>query len=835
MTGADDILSVGLHRDPDYHQAERRALSGGRRAGPLFGGALLLVAAVLFLKAWGSVVTERDVLVPAAFLPDCCQPWTAEYGRPPANPLLADPILQFLPWQKVTADALHHGRLPLWNPYALSGKPLLASDQPAPFSPFNLLALLFTPAVGMSLAMLAKLWVGAVGMAVFLRLLGARSPATAIGGIAYGSSGFIVVWLGWPHASVAALIPWAFAAAEWCLAGGGLRAQAALAAAIGLQFLAGHAESSLHLGFALAVYCSVRWLLGSRDVRALVGLAVGALAGTMVAAIQLLPFLEQLRQTALVADRSASAYGLAHLPAPALLSWLAPNALGNPAYDGAAAGYALNYNESTGFVTVSVLVLALVGAVWGARRRSAPALALVVLTAVALGSVYGPLTGVVGRLPLMSVAILTRMIALGCFTLAALGGLGAQVVWDATRPRSTRPATRLLQTGARIGGPVVGIGCLAGIVVGIYLDSHLGVERAEHLLHPLHGYLTYWLVLAGLALTAATGFVVTGLVGGAGRLAVAALGLVVLSEAWLFAPHYQPLLPVSEVAPRTALTTWLQQNAADVPLAATDPTVMVPDSATLYGLHDVRTYDVIRNARSRLFWSAADPGYHDEFTYTWLVRPRLDWLAAAGVRYLLTLNGHELPGTTPVFRADGVTVAAVAGARPFAWAAPSWRSAGSAGAARSQLVADVSGPPVVEGVAAQTSAAAAVPADVTVLSNQPGSIELRVSSPGRQVVVVEQSWAPGWSAIVDGRAEPVHPANVTFQGFDVPAGSHDVSLRYEPATVTGGLWVSGAGLGVVVLLLVLSALPRLATAPTRIRIPVWRPERQAGLRRQRGR
>src|SRR5215469_772804 len=318
--------------------ADRRALPGGRRAGLLIWGALMLVAVALFLKAWGSVLTERNVLVPVDFLPACCQPWASEYGRPAINGLLADPILQFLPWQQVTADALHHGRLPLWNPYALSGKPLLGSDQPAPFSPFNLLALVFSPAVGLSFAMLAKLWVGAVGMVVFLRLLGARSPATVIGGIAYGSSSFIMLWLGWPHAAVAALMPWVFAAAEWCLAGGGLRAHAALAAAIGFQFLAGHAESSLHLGFGLAVYCAVRWLLGSRDVRALAGLAVGAVGGAMVAAIQLLPFLEQLRQTALVADRGAAAYGLAHLPAPALLSWLAPNALGNPVYDGVAAG-----------------------------------------------------------------------------------------------------------------------------------------------------------------------------------------------------------------------------------------------------------------------------------------------------------------------------------------------------------------------------------------------------------------------------------------------------------------------------------------------------------------
>src|SRR5207302_946057 len=147
-------------------------------------------------------------------------------------------------------------------------------------------------------------------------------------------------------------------------------------------------------------------------------------------------------------------------------------------------------------------------------------------------------------------------------------------------------------------------------------------------------------------------------------------------------------VPASQVARPTALTTWLQQNGPDTPFASTENSLFVPDTATLYGLHDVRTYDVIRSGRSRQFWSGADPGYHDEGTYTILAAPRVDWLATAGVGYVLTPVGHELAGTTPVFEADQVTVARVPGSRPFAWAAPSWSSAPGSAQARAGLLSD---------------------------------------------------------------------------------------------------------------------------------------------------
>jgi MYXO-CTERM domain-containing protein len=47
------------------------------------------------------------------------------------------------------------------------------------------------------------------------------------------------------------------------------------------------------------------------------------------------------------------------------------------------------------------------------------------------------------------------------------------------------------------------------------------------------------------------------------------------------------------------------------------------------------------------------------------------------------------------------------------------------------------------------------------------------------------------------------PADVLFQGVQVPAGHHTVRVSYQPAAVTIGALVSGGGVAAIAALLVL--------------------------------
>ncbi|MGE3909347.1 MAG: YfhO family protein [Chloroflexota bacterium] len=87
-----------------------------------------------------------------------------------------------------------------------------------------------------------------------------------------------------------------------------------------------------------------------------------------------------------------------------------------------------------------------------------------------------------------------------------------------------------------------------------------------------------------------------------------------------------------------------------------------------------------------------------------------------------------------------------------------------------------------------TSAAAGT---VTFTANQPEQIRLAVDSPEDSMLVLSDSWFPGWRATVDGVDVPITRANILFRAVSVSAGAHTVEFRYEPRSIRIGAAVSG--------------------------------------------
>ncbi len=759
--------------------------------------------AVVFAVLWRGVLFGHQGLIGGDILTGI-PPWNTAVAHPPRNALVSDPVTQFVPWLTAVRDQWLAGRLPLWNPYAFGGAPLLANDQSAVFSPFTLLAMPFAPAHGYSLAMLLKLVVAGTGMGVFLRQLRVGHTSAIVAGVAYAGGSFMVVWLGHPQSAVAAIFPWAFACAELWLRTRRRTALLGLAAAVALQFLAGHAETTLDLGLLLGFYVVVR-VLAAPDRRwiALAGIALAAASGTAIAAVQLVPFIAELRASTLISDRSLTGAALAHLPASEMVSWLIPNAHGNPGIDGLT-GAPPNYLESTGFVGVAALLLAGIGVVHAARARGSVAAGLGIPTLLAAGVVYGPLTPIAGHLPLLSSGSSPRMIAVVCFGVAALSGLGFEAVLEMGSVR--------LRWGGRVlaWAPLcLGTVALTGVVVlGLVLAAQGGA--VDGLLPSWNGYIGFWVLLAGLSLLGAASYTLAAASGRARTGAAAGLACLVVAEAAIFAGSFQPRVPLVDDPPPSAAMSWIQQHAAGYAVAG-EALALIPNLATEYGVRDVRGVDITIDQRVRLFWSHADPGYDDHTYYTQLSRPGAAWLATAGVRYYVSSPRDVPVGASPVLQDPAFTVSQVAGARPFAFSATSVSTATGPDDAATKLSTAPLGPVIVEN---GDATAPSGNADVVVTRQAPGAIDLDVSASAPATVVVLQSYTPDWKATVDGVDTTVRPADVLFQSIVVAPGHHVVSLRYRPASVTVGWVTSIAGVvGLVALFAVPAALRRRRRGP----------------------
>ncbi|MBX3176442.1 MAG: YfhO family protein [Candidatus Hydrogenedentes bacterium] len=74
------------------------------------------------------------------------------------------------------------------------------------------------------------------------------------------------------------------------------------------------------------------------------------------------------------------------------------------------------------------------------------------------------------------------------------------------------------------------------------------------------------------------------------------------------------------------------------------------------------------------------------------------------------------------------------------------------------------------------------------------TVEVRVESPRPGILVLADSYDPGWQARVNGKRAPILRVNGLFRGLYLPEGAHTVVFTYTPASVTIGLLVTGASL-----------------------------------------
>ena len=77
-------------------------------------------------------------------------------------------------------------------------------------------------------------------------------------------------------------------------------------------------------------------------------------------------------------------------------------------------------------------------------------------------------------------------------------------------------------------------------------------------------------------------------------------------------------------------------------------------------------------------------------------------------------------------------------------------------------------------------------------------VVVRSNAAGPALLVLTDSWFPGWKATVDGEETPIDRVDYLIRGVPVPAGAHRVEFRYEPASWRAGWITSVVALCVIV-------------------------------------
>lgn len=301
------------------------------------------------------------------------------------------------------------GRLPVWGSETMCGAPTLASLQSAPLYPLTWPAAVLSPGAFWTFSAIVHLSLAGFFANGWLRRgMGLGFWGALAGGMVFMLSGFVVTHLYAGHLSFVASVPWA-AALLWrlerILSSPSARRAALLGGSLTMMIFCGFPQAVMIAGVALGLRL-VHFIFQQKDERrerlkrAL--LASGALlGGTLLAAPQLLPTLELLGQTQRAAIASGGYVDSYSLGPENLLTLLAPTLFGDARVDAAGVPYWGRWYlwEMTGFVGISALFASALGLGSGHPQRRFWGGVSILALLLSLGSHTPVLTAFVHLMP----------------------------------------------------------------------------------------------------------------------------------------------------------------------------------------------------------------------------------------------------------------------------------------------------------------------------------------------------------------------------------------------------------------------------------------------------
>jgi hypothetical protein len=87
------------------------------------------------------------------------------------------------------------------------------------------------------------------------------------------------------------------------------------------------------------------------------------------------------------------------------------------------------------------------------------------------------------------------------------------------------------------------------------------------------------------------------------------------------------------------------------------------------------------------------------------------------------------------------------------------------------------------------------PNPVRINSSRPGHVELVTASAAGGLLVLHDSYYPGWIAEVDGKSVPIRRTDMLFRGIEVPAGNHHITFRFLPFSLSNLRAAFNSGIG----------------------------------------
>ena len=687
-------------------------------------------------------------------------------GIPFKNFLITDPVRQTYIWKELAVDMFKAGSVPLWNPYEMTGKPLMANFQSGALYPLNLVFLFLPFSLSWSILILLQTLLFGSFMFLYLRNLRINKYASLLGSLSVAFSGFSVAWLEWGNiVSTALWLPLVLFGIDkitqnkigtkhiyWYMI---------LSSALICSLFAGHLQSFFYLYIFSAAYFCLRWF-ENKNGRILIGFIISNLLVFVFSSIQWFPTLRFLLLSNRVADQNFSTIEGWFVPWKHLIQFIVPDFFGNPStlnYWGT-----WNYGELVGYIGVLPIVFTFFSFY---KRTKAVLFYLIVAIACLVMALPTGLSSIPFALniPFISTAQPTRLLFPIIFSLSVLSAIGMDrfLGFEKMKLKQFLP---FIIVGAMYALLLILIFTNSGLLFQNQTES---IVARRNIIFPLFVFFASSIFL----------FIFVKIRNA--KLRTIVLSIVVLVsfvDLLRFAQKFTPFTSQEYLYPTTKTLSFLQSKNDLFRVAIMDKRVMPPNFLTHYKLQTIEGYDPLYLKNYAEYVAAMESNQsdiHGPFGFNRIITPHnynsqlFDFL---NTKYIISLDEMKSEKLVKVFEEGQTKVYENKKAQPRIFfvenVVPDTKDM------TSLFSNDLSKTAVVNGFTTSRKLSIGTVSDITY---QPSFVSMKTRNNGDGYLVFSDAYYPTWSAYIDGVKTAIFITNHAFRGIFVPKGSHTVQFK----------------------------------------------------------
>ena len=730
----------------------------------------------------------------------------------PTTGLLSDIAVQKLPWLMFNRDSLRDWQLPLWNPFNGSGAPQLANINTGVFSPFSLPFYLLDMKLALLLTAVFKISLLGVCMYVFLRTLRLQRLAAFLGATSFAFSGMSLLWLLFTNTATMLMLPAAMLCLERIIQALRQSRQASpwlymgLSLSVAFGLVAGQPQIAYFAAFLIGPYAllcliEIRRLHGTLlALRSGLWLVLSAMLGIGLSAVQLVPFLEYVRQSPALAARAQAGSTATSIPMQAWPLQIFPYALGERQHGFLQRIYSIpqNFNEiNSAYIGSLTLLLAGIGLLlcskdWRMRFFSVAALFWILY----MYNLFG-LMPFLSHFPGLGSVSAGRSDIIWVFAVSCCAALTTNHILSRCLSRPRRLALSVIASA-------IMMSLVASYAVEGLLQDH--ASTVQLLLPALSATVPQHIRWILLTLMLGAGIIALMIMSPHSQVrsvsSLVLIAIIFLQTGFVF-KDYPGFTSNPMFYPDTASMRMLRERAGTRNMIMMDEQSIPPNANMVYQLTMPGNYDAIGvQAYDQLYTMLFSSGPKQP-----VVSVSEKALQLLGIEYLLLPTATQQHLILPerihdpvVFEPDTV----IGPFRSYRYRSSPGRFfvVGQATIARNdeQALALISAADfdptrtVVLGPESSENDISApdrpLSSTVTIVHEAAATVRLQVESSRPGYLVFTRTHYPGWKARLNGNRVPVLRANYAFSAIRVPAGISMVEYLFVPDSVYWGIGIS---------------------------------------------